>query len=354
MKRSILTFLAGSIAMLAGCNSNDQEAVALPYWTFSAEMVFPADQSLDRCEDGVVLADGRLIVTDQTSGLRLVNADGSSRPFGKFAEAGYVHNPPEVEGCVNGSSLTPDGTHILVADVFRGGIYQVEIATEATEQVYQHPFGINTARMDSRGGIWFSQSTENLPHEGKGGLFRTVDVRKPDGAVFYISPAGPNGQREAVKVVDGLYFANGLALDEINGFLYVAECMASKVLRFRIDVETGQVFEKTVVTEINIPDNLELDDEGRLWIASPMLTGIFVYDPAAEVTENVFRISSLESEALIEEANQRIANGTPWLDLMIPELWSPAPGLVTGMILSPDGGPVYVTGLGKALIRLER
>ncbi|NDV61447.1 hypothetical protein G0Q06_03185 [Puniceicoccales bacterium CK1056] len=354
MKLFILTFLAGSFLMLAGCNPSDQDTTPLPHWTFSPEMVFPADQSLNRCEDGVVLADGRLIVTDQTSGLRLVNADGTSRPFGKFAEAGYVHNPPEVEGCVNGSSLTPDGRHMLVADVFRGGIYQVEIATEETERVYQHTFGVNTARLDSKGGIWFSQSTENLPNEGKMGLFRTVDVRKPDGAVFYVPPAGADGQREAVKVVDGLYFANGLALDEENGFLYVAECMGSKVLRLRIDVATGQVTEKTVATEINIPDNLELDGEGRLWIASPMLTGIFVYDPATGVTENVFRISSPESEALIEEANQRIADGTPWLDLMIPELWSPAPGLVTGMILSPDGGPVYVSNLGKALIRLER
>jgi sugar lactone lactonase YvrE len=354
MKTLILTLLSGIFMLFAGCVSTEQETALLPHWTFSPEMIFPADQSLNRCEDGVALADGRLIVTDQVSGLRLVELDGSSRPFGKFAEAGYQHNPPEIEGCANGVTLEPGGTHIIVADVFRGGIYRVEIATGTTERVYQHPFGVNMARADSLGGLWFTQSTRNLPEEGEHGLFKTVNVRKPDGAVYYVAPSTNGEPREAVQVVDGLYFANGLALDEAGGFLYVAECMGSKVLRFRMDVAAGQLSEKTVATEVNIPDNIELDAQGRLWIASPMLTGIFVYDPATGVTENVFRISSPESEALIEEANGRIANGTPWLDLMIPELWGPAPGLTTGMILSPDGGAVYVSGLGNALIRLDR
>ena len=35
-------------------------------------------------------------------------------------------------------------------------------------------------------------------------------------------------------------------------------------------------------------------------------------------------------------------------------LWEPGPGLITGMILSPDDGPVYLTGLGNALIQLTR
>ena len=33
---------------------------------------------------------------------------------------------------------------------------------------------------------------------------------------------------------------------------------------------------------------------------------------------------------------------------------APLPGLVTGVILTPDGGPVYLSGLGNALVKLER
>ena len=73
-----------------------------------------------------------------------------------------------------------------------------------------------------------------------------------------------------------------------------------------------------------------------------------------DTAESIFRISSPDSEQLIEKINSRVAEGTPWTDLMVPELWDPAPGLMTGMILSTDGGTVYSTGLGKALIKLER
>jgi len=147
----------------------------LPRWSFGPEMIFPADRSLNRPEDGVVLPDGRLVVADQVSGLRLLNADGSGRPFGRFAEAGYRHSPPEIVSTINGVTLEPSGTHILGADVFRGGIYRENVGTEAVERVYQHPFGVNTARGDRSGGIWFTQSTRNGPEHGERDLFRSVD-----------------------------------------------------------------------------------------------------------------------------------------------------------------------------------
>jgi hypothetical protein len=40
--------------------------------------------------------------------------------------------------------------------------------------------------------------------------------------------------------------------------------------------------------------------------------------------------------------------------LITPDLWAPLPGIVTGLIVSPAGGPVYLTGLGDALVRLPR
>jgi hypothetical protein len=39
---------------------------------------------------------------------------------------------------------------------------------------------------------------------------------------------------------------------------------------------------------------------------------------------------------------------------MTPALWEPAPGAITGMILPPADGPVHLTGLGTALIRLNQ
>ena len=336
---------------------DDPEGAAndrLPLWKFDPSMIFPADASLNRPEDGVVLSDGRLVVADQIDGLRLVETDGSNRPFGQLPKAEYEHNPPEVVGGANGVNLSPDGTHILVADVFRGGIYRVDVDSEATEKVYQHTFGVNTARSDSHGGIWFSQSTQNRPEEGEAGLFRSVDVFVPDGAVFYIPPANEESERQAALLVDGLIFTNGLALDESNNILYVAETGASRVWRFVVDVEAGMILDRAVALEVDHPDNLELDAQGRPWIASPMRSELIVFDPSNETSQSVFRISTPRSEELLEEIAARLESGNPWLELMIPELWEPGPGLMTGLMLSPDDGPVFATSLGKAIIKLER
>ncbi len=39
---------------------------------------------------------------------------------------------------------------------------------------------------------------------------------------------------------------------------------------------------------------------------------------------------------------------------MSPAMWAPLPGLLTGLILTPGDGPVYLAGLGDALVRLNR
>ena len=79
--------------------------------------------------------------------------DQSKRPFGKFAEAGYRHVPHMLPAGPNGVSLEPDRAHLLIADVFTGAIYRVNIETEVTKRVYKHRFGVNTAIRDSSGAI---------------------------------------------------------------------------------------------------------------------------------------------------------------------------------------------------------
>lgn len=348
-----LRIILCSLLLMAAAGG--QYAEAQHRWSFEPAMIFPADRSLMRPEDGVVLPDGRLVVTDQAHGLRLVRPDGSSRSFGRFAEAGYVHRPPEITAGANGVTLEPGGTHILVADVYRGGIYRVEVATEDTALLYQHAYGVNVARRDSRGGTWFSQSTRNTPERGEAELMRALNAPVADGAVFYVPPADAGGQPAAVPVADGLYFANGIALDEQAGVLYVAELMAKRVLRFRVDTAAGELTDRAVLLETRgFPDNIELDASGQLWIAVPLHSEILVHDTLSGITRSVFRITTPESEAAIRELETRVAAGEPFLELLAPSLWEPGPGLITGVVLSPGDGPVYLTGLGDALIRLER
>ncbi len=60
----------------------------MPYLTFQKENLFPVDGSLLRSEDGLALADGRVIVVEQAKGLRLIEKDVTNRPFGNFNDAG--------------------------------------------------------------------------------------------------------------------------------------------------------------------------------------------------------------------------------------------------------------------------
>jgi sugar lactone lactonase YvrE len=349
------TALAGcAVADSGSAAARGQAAEALPHWSFSPEMIFPADRSLLRPEDGVVLPDGRLIVADQAHGLRLVLADGTHRPFGRFSGAGYFHEPPRAPGGANGVALEPGGTHILVADVHHGGIYRVDIASEETELLYQHGFGVNMARPDGRGGVWFTQSTRNPRESGEAGIWAALETPTPDGAVYYLPPARAGETSAAVRVADGLFFANGIALDERAGYLYVAETMGGRVLRFRMDVAGGLLSERTIALELPAPDNIEFDPPSRLWIAVPLRSEIIVLDLDSGVAQSVFRVATPRSEELLREVELRIERGEHFLDLFGPDLWEPAPGALTGMILSPGGGPVYVTGLGNALMHLER
>jgi sugar lactone lactonase YvrE len=324
-------------------------------WQFDQSMIFPSDRSLKRPEDGVALADGRMIVADQVEGLRIITPDGAHHAFGKMKEAGYRPDLPDNPAGANGVSLEPSGSHVLVADVYHGGLYRVDIATEETEKIYQHPHGINTARRDTRGGIWFTQSTKNDLADGEKTLWRAIAQPVADGALYYLPPKKSNGSGVAVQVADGFQFANGIALDEKNGHLYLAETLAGRVLRFKLDVSGGRVSEQSVFYDAASPvDNLELDENGRLWVALPVRNAIVVTDTDKIDPRLVLRISTPESERLMAEIESRQRTNQPWLELFTPAVWEPAPGAITGIILTPKNGSLYVTGLGDALIKLER
>ena len=354
--RQLITVVLAVLATSWACSpAPDGEPGTLPTWSFDQSMVFPADRSLLRPEDGVALADGTLVVADQAYGLRAIAPDGSGRPFGRFAEAGYVHEPPTRAGGPNGVSLEPDGLHVLVADVFTGAIYRVNVANESTEVVYQHPFGVNAARADSTGALWFTQSTENAGEDSEARLFAAVDAPMADGGLFRIPPSAAGEPRpEASLAVGGLVFANGFAIDETAGRLYLAETVEDRVLGFNVSLETGELSDRQVLAEVMTPDNLELDAVGRLWIVSPIRNEILVVDPATGRADSVFRPDSADNDRMSAEWTRRGTAGEPRLDLMAPELWAPLPGIITGLILTPGDGPVYLAGLGDALVRLGR
>ena len=357
--RHLIAITTIGLTLGTGCSSEardqtgrDTTAVASP--AFDSTTVFPADRSLNRPEDGVALADGRLLVADQASGLRLVEVDGSSKPFGEMVAQGYRHQPPEHNGAANGVSLEPDGAHVLVADVFGGAIYRVDISSGATEKLYQHRYGINTAVRDSRGSVWFTQSTANSSAEAEAHLLASLDRPDREGALLRLASKNGRLAAEAQVVLDSLGFANGVVIDEPHGQLYVSETNGRRVLRYRVDLSRGTLSERTVVVDSVDADNLELDGEGNLWIADPLSNTMLVVHTVSGVRKTFFRSQTAAQRQIVDEFVRRGQTGEPRLQLITPAISEPLPGMITGVILGPAGGPVYLTGLGNALLKLPR
>ena len=346
--------LLASLA-LAACSPGESEQAAGSEpvaWTMADATVFPADKSLARAEDGVILADGRLIVADQRFGLVELAQDGTHKPFGQFAQAGYVDDPDGMRAGPNGVHLTADGQHILTADVYTGAIWRTDVASGTTVKAYQHGATVNTAIKDSTGAIWFTQSTGAI---GEPGMLAGIDKSLKDGALLRLALL-PDGSyaAEPELMVEGLDFANGFHIDERGGRLFLSETLANRVLAFTLDPATGKLSERKVLAEIPTPDNMRMDADGMLWVASPIANRVMVVDPATGKVRVGFDAQPADGAKVIAEWNRRGDAGESRLELMATGGNPALPGLLTGLVMTPEGRPAYISNLGNALVRLEQ
>ena len=354
MKHSIKTLLLFvaislfcSFPIFAGEKSFSKKPInLLPYATYHKENLFPGDGSLLRAEDGVALKDGRIIVVDQAKGLRLIEKDGSNRAFGDFNSAGFVHDPPEQVAGPNGMFLEHDGKHVLMSDVADGKIYRTNIAKEKVEMLYDHPYGVNTIYRDKTGALWFSQSAEST---NIGEMFQAANLPVATGAVFRMADL----KSTPVKVLDSLYFANGITMDKDEKHLYVAETMMDRVHKLAVDHKTGEVNYMGIAANVGTPDNILMDKEGHLIVASPLYNQVVAVDFKNHSQQVIFDGSTKDNAMFSNEWNTRSHLGMERLDLISPALYSPLPGLLTGMFFSKDGKTLYIANLGNDLLKYE-
>ncbi|MCA9500537.1 MAG: SMP-30/gluconolactonase/LRE family protein [Nitrospira sp.] len=326
------------------------QSPGFPQWTFDQSHIFPQDRPLARPEDGKALPDGRLVVADERYGLVLIEGDDFHRPFGRFVEAGYVHTPPDPAGGVQAVFLEHDTRHLLVGDIYTGKIYRVDTQTEETRLIYDHPYGVNSVYRDRKGTIWFTQSTNNTDDRGKDDLWASVNLPVPTGAVFKLSESGDKSSEKAEEVVSNLYFANGITFDKTEKYMYVSESMMDRVLRFRVDVENGLVSEREVYQNVYVPDNLAIDRDNNLWIASFAGNKVIVVDNTCRAVHTVFQATSTSHSAFLDEWTKRSHLGQPRNAVLTPKSFDPLPNFLTGLFFSHNFDTVYFTGLGNAIL----
>jgi len=158
--------------------------------------------------------DGRVWASDQTSACAEVRPDGTLRRVGK------------AEGAPNGITMDAAG-RILIAgwgldSGDPGPLQRLDPETGHVEVVCAEIAGrrllaSNYPVVDRHGNIWCSHSTWDVAAAWAG---------VADGFVYRIAPDGA-----ARIMAEGFHFANGLALDAEESYLYVCQSVARNVVR---------------------------------------------------------------------------------------------------------------------------
>jgi gluconolactonase len=250
-------------------------------------------EGVERCEDVVVLKDGRVFCSEQHCGVAELHPDGSFTRIGPKA------------GAPNGINATPDGK-ILIANfgIYTGEPGPLELLDPASGErsilVAEVQGRVLTAAnyplMDRSGNIWCANSTSapTWPEALDGRTDGFIFVRAPDGS--------------ARIVAEGLKFPNGLALSADGRFLFCCQTSGANVLRFEMlegpdgpglgppepygpqlgmlltgEIDLDNPPPPDVMGSLGYTDGCGMDVEGNLWVTLPAAHKIVAITPERQV-----------------------------------------------------------------------
>jgi sugar lactone lactonase YvrE len=185
--------------------------------------------------------DGAIWAVDPTTGSTRRVADTGGRPLG--------------------IELLPDG-RLLVCDA-RRGVLAVDPASGTVEVLLDRLEGApmefcNNAAVAADGTIWFSDSSRHF------GIAEWKDDFIQDTRTGRLARLDPDGT--ATVVMDGLAFANGVALAEDESFVCVAETRARTVVRLWLTGPRAGERDHLVDDLPGYPDNISRGSDGLVWV----------------------------------------------------------------------------------------
>jgi len=215
-----------------------------------------------RPEGVMALDDGSLYAADGKGRCARIEKDGRTSFFG------------DVGGLSNGLCIDTNG-NCIIANIGNGEVQLLHpdgshsvLMTEADGKRMYSP---NFPFIDSKGRLWVSNSTARQD------LGAALQSPTPDGCVVLIEGTTPR------IAAEGICFANGIALDQKEEHLYVAETMMRRILRYRIDPDGAlgepEVYGPEGLGRLGYPDGIAFDEQGNLWVAFPMWNAIGSIDP---------------------------------------------------------------------------
>jgi sugar lactone lactonase YvrE len=247
-------------------------------------------------------SDGKVLRFDTNGENIEVFAETGGRPLGlEFDAAGNLLIANAYLGL---QRVAPDGTVTTLADEYGGQaiLYADDVAVAADGRIY---FSDASAKFGvlKTGGSYEASLMDLMEHGGHGRVFRH-------------DPASG----ETTLVLDGLNFANGVAISEDQQFLLINETGSYRVLRYWL---AGPDAGKTNIVIDNLPgfpDNINNGLNGKFWIG--------LVAPRNKLLDDM--------------------SGKPWLRKLVQRL----PAAVRPKA-EPSSHVIAITGNGEVLMNLQ-
>jgi sugar lactone lactonase YvrE len=160
-----------------------------------------------------------------------------------------------------GLEIDLDG-RLLVCDA-RRGVLRIDVASGAIEAVTDQVNGVpmvfcNNAAIASDGTVWFSDSSTRY------GIDRWKDDFIQHTRTGRLMKMSPDGDIEVV--LDGLAFANGVALSADESFVAVAESGGRTVVRRWLTGNRAGMRDLLCQNLPGYPDNIARGSDGLIWV----------------------------------------------------------------------------------------
>jgi len=197
-------------------------------------------------DDGLLytgLVDGRIVRFDPDDPANTFEeiANTGGRPLGlEFHPDGYLVVADAYKGLL---AVDPDGTVRVLADSVNG----------------EPMIFVDDISIASDGTIWFSDASQRWDLEDN---LLDFYERQPTGRLLSYRP----GQAEPTVHLEGLYFANGVALGPTENYVLVNETFAYRISRLWLKGPRAGQHDYFVEALPGLPDNLSFDGQ-TFWVA---------------------------------------------------------------------------------------
>jgi gluconolactonase len=222
---------------------------------------------LTRPEGVMALDDGSVYTADGHGRCSRIEKNGRTSFWG------------DLGGTPNGICVDEKG-NCIIANIGNGEVQSLSSSGKhsvlMTEAGGKRMYSPNFPFIDFHGRLWVSNSTDNPDIDA------SLQMPIPDGCLVVITA----GQLPRI-VADGIYFANGVSVDAAEEYVYVAETMQRRILRYRINkdnsVGKAEVYGPDSLGKLGFPDGIAFDEAGNLWVTFPAANAIGHIDPQGKL-----------------------------------------------------------------------